>query len=711
MIRLSDLPSDYYERVYAGILGKIIGVYLGRPFEQCSHEDIDQRLGEIWYYVHDRLGQPLIVADDDISGTFTFVRALEDYGYDPGLTPKQIGQTWLNYIIENRTILWWGGMGSSTEHTAYLRLKKGIPAPESGSAALNTTIVAEQIGAQIFIDAWGLLNPNDPGRAADFARRAGSVSHDGEAIYGAQVVAAMVAAAFTSQTIDQLLDTGLSVIPADSQIARLIAEIREWHSAQPNDWRATRQKIADKYGYDKFGGGCHMVPNHALIIHSLLHGEGDFQKSLMIVNTSGWDTDCNSGNVGCILGVLGGLSGLESGPDFRGPVADRLLLPTADGGRCVSDALAETDRILLGAHKMRGLDWKAPKSGAKFHFSLPGATQGWTACDSPGYAGALVVENSGQGSLRILAKDIAHGRPGLVSTPTFASKEQLGTKGYTIAASPTLYPGHEVRALLSAPGSNQSDFSVSLCIRHFNAKDELTLIVGPVIGLQPGEDASLEWTIPDTGGWPIAEIGLLVSSESRAEGEIILDSLTWTGAPTCIFRAPLDAPKHQWGTEPIGRTWRQCWVNGLDLFEWWDAAYRCTQNSGTGLAITGCREWRDYTASAKVSVHMAESAGIAARVQGMKRWYGLLLVPGGKVQLVKELDGRRVLAQAEIDWQLDRVYDLSLTVVGSEISGSIDGVEVVSFTDQESLLDGGGVAFVVEEGRLMSDEMRVVPLG
>ena len=45
-----------------------------------------------------------------------------------------------------------------------------------------------------------------------------------------------------------------------------------------------------------------MVPNHALIIFALLYGDDDFRKSLMIVNTSGWDTDCNSGNVGAILG-------------------------------------------------------------------------------------------------------------------------------------------------------------------------------------------------------------------------------------------------------------------------------------------------------------------------------------------------------------------------------------------------------------------------
>ena len=30
------LPADYEERVYAGVLGKIIGVYLGRPFENWT---------------------------------------------------------------------------------------------------------------------------------------------------------------------------------------------------------------------------------------------------------------------------------------------------------------------------------------------------------------------------------------------------------------------------------------------------------------------------------------------------------------------------------------------------------------------------------------------------------------------------------------------------------------------------------------------------
>ncbi len=128
------IPADYTDRVYAGVLGKMIGVYLGRPFEGWSYERIQRELGDIQGYVHERLGKPLIVTDDDLSGTFTFLRALRDHGMRRDLSPAQIGESWLNYLIEKRTTLWWGGMGNSTEHTAYLRLKSGIPAPESGSA-------------------------------------------------------------------------------------------------------------------------------------------------------------------------------------------------------------------------------------------------------------------------------------------------------------------------------------------------------------------------------------------------------------------------------------------------------------------------------------------------------------------------------------------------------------------------------------------------
>ena len=52
------LDNKYVEKVYAGVLGKIIGVYLGRPFEGWTYERIMGGLGEINYYVHENWACP-----------------------------------------------------------------------------------------------------------------------------------------------------------------------------------------------------------------------------------------------------------------------------------------------------------------------------------------------------------------------------------------------------------------------------------------------------------------------------------------------------------------------------------------------------------------------------------------------------------------------------------------------------------------------------
>ena len=103
------LDKNFEEKVYAGVLGKIIGVFLGRPFEGWSYERIMKELGPINYYVNEKLDFPLPVSDDDITGTFTFLRAFRECNFKKNITAKDIGKTWLNNIIEDKTILWWGG--------------------------------------------------------------------------------------------------------------------------------------------------------------------------------------------------------------------------------------------------------------------------------------------------------------------------------------------------------------------------------------------------------------------------------------------------------------------------------------------------------------------------------------------------------------------------------------------------------------------------
>jgi ADP-ribosylglycohydrolase len=697
-------PPDYSERVYAGVLGKIIGVYLGRPFEGWTHDQIMANFGEIKYYVNDRRDLPLrnhqlVVTDDDISGTFTFLRALPDYDSSLDLTSGQIGQTWLNYIIENRTILWWGGLGNSTEHTAFLRLKDGIPAPHSGSIALNGKVVAEQIGAQIFIDGWGLIAPGDPALAADLARRAASVSHDGEAVYGAQVIAALVAQAFIESDLEKLIATAVTFIPADSILYRLIADVRSWYAGNGQDWYAARAKLVAHYGYDKYGGNCHIIPNHGLIILSLLYSQGNFQRAQTIVNTCGCDTDCNAGNVGCILGVSNGLAAFEGGPDWRGPVADRLYLPTADGGRAISDALRETDFILKTAHAIRGEKWIHPKGEARFHFSLPGSVQGFRS------QGHLKVENTPhptaprQHALTLHYRLESNGETALL-TPTFIPAEAIEMPGYNLLASPTLYPGQTVRAALIANERNSGSVMVGIQLQNYGAGDRVVDIQGPRQSLLPGETIHLEWQVPDLDGAPIAQAGISVSSHEPVEGVIHLDYFSWDGSPNVTFHRPV----------ALGNMWKRQWVNAADFFgDTFGEAFRVIQNRDRGLVITGTREWTDYSVEASITPHLVKAFGLAAHVQGLERYYALLLSNQNTIKLIKRLDGEIVLAERAFPWEFGQSYHLQITMMGNQILVSVDGAMSFKVEDSDRPLSGGGIALVCEEGRIGTEEVSIRP--
>lgn len=704
------LPNDYVERVYAGILGKLIGVYLGRPFEGWSYDQIMTELGEVNYYVHEKLGVPLIVTDDDLSGTFAFLRALPDYGNSIDVTAAQIGQTWLNNIIEERTILWWGGIGNSTEHTAFLRLKNGIKAPESGSMALNSKVVAEQIGSQIFIDGWAMVAPGDPELAADLARRAASVSHDGEAIYGAQVIAAMESAAFFESDINKLIDVGLSVIPGDSLIRRMIDDIREWHAAE-RSWQAARAKLDAHYGYSVYGGNCHIIPNHGLIIHALLYGDDDFQKSLMIVNTSGWDTDCNSGNVGCLLGIKNGLAGIDAGPDWRGPVADRVYLPTADGGSAINDAVNLTFEVVNIGRTLATQPPLDPKRGARFHFELPGSVQGFRLEESIIAKGTATVENvaghSARGSraLAIRCHKLAAGRAARVATPTFIPSREVADyfakDGYQLYASPILHNGQTVRARISADSANPVPLTATLYLNVYGANDRLDIVYGPSVDLRGGDDAVLTWQLDLPTSDPIAKVGIEVTGERGASGTLYLDYVSLGGTPDVTFARPAHG----------GEMWRKAWVDGVDIANiTFGEAFRLVQNSGTGLLMQGTRDWTDYVVSSDITPHIVKSCGIGARVQGMRRYYALLLTAGGMLRLVKALDGTRVLAQRQVGWQLRQTYGLRLRVRGNRIQGWLDGELLFDVIDDDRPLVGGAVALICEEGRMSTEQVVVRPI-
>jgi len=692
-----SIPTDYTNRVYAGVLGKLIGVYLGRPFENWRYKDILEKLGPITYYVHERLGDPLVVTDDDIAGTFTFPRALDDYGISPDLSAEDIGKAWLNYIIEERSILWWGGAGNSTEHTAWLNLARGIPAPASGSIETNGATVAEQIGAQIFIDGWALVSPGNPAQAAKLARAAGSVSHDRESVNAAVLWAAMEAEAFLSKDVDHLLDTGLSYIPKDSLIAKLVADIRAWTSGN-EDWEATRQKIEDTYGYDKYPGNCHVVPNHALMIMALLHAPHDFQRGQMIVNTSGWDTDCNAGNLGCLHGIMLGLEGLEAGPDWRGPVADRLYISSADGGRSITDAVDISLWLANLGRKLAGIPAQpAPKDGAKFHFSLPGSVQGFRPQPSQIAVDDLRV-SSNDTALAIDFKALAPGREAATTTPVFIPHDVLKMRTYDLMASPRLHAGQILRAHVHADKANRGTVEAKLRIRHYTSDDTLADIDMPMGKLlSAGETVTLEWVVPETGYQPIAEVGVvLVSRDGRADGRILLSALTWDGCPDVTFRRPQGA----------GDFWRRAWVSNVHFFsKHFPQDIRISQNRGSGIILQGTRDWTDYAVEADLMLHLGDYGGLVLRAEGQRRYYAARVTRQGELQVVRRRDAdETILASVPLETAFETAFTMVATAKGDRLSVTVGEVTLEA---QDDAFAGGAAGMEIYEGALSSTRIRI----
>lgn len=675
-------PANYLEKVYGGVLGKIIGVYLGRPIEGMRKADIEKTLGLVDHYVHQERGVPLVVSDDDISGTFTFVRALEDSGKGLDTRSFDFGRSWLNYLVDGRTVLWWGGRGMSTEHTAYLNLKEGIEAPESGSIARNGRVVAEQIGAQIFIDAIGMVIPCRPELAAQMAGEAARVSHDGEAVYGAQVVAAMVSAAFGESDMEKLLDIGVSVVPADSLIAEIHRDVRGWKT-QDGNWHRTFERIAEKWGYHKYGGNCHMLPNHALLVLAWAYAGQDFRQAQAIANTCGWDTDCNAANVGSVMGVSLGLKAMTQPYDFQAPFADRIVIPTAEGTYATTDALEVACRLArLGRELMGWNAQPAPKGGAWQHFSLPGSLHGWMAEDldekRPGHCQLVNPADS----LHIQTPPLMAGRKERISTPVLSVP---GGGGYAIMGCPLLYPGQRVTIegtvteVVGTPTARPF-------LRHLRRQSKLFdgWIEGPEYALATGDSLALEIQVPDLGGDPVSSLGVEFAGTEGAWAKLEIERVTVTG--DWHYELP----------QPLGRdTQTAGWINAVtriagSFSDDREPVTRVIQDQGRGILATGSCIWQDYRVSARISLHLPGTGGLVARYQGLGR-YVSLECDTQTISLVETLQGdRRVLGQSPVAWTLDELHLLALECQGNRITAAVDG-QVLCHGETSLLAGGAGI--------------------
>ena len=194
-------------------------------------------------------------------------------------------------------------------------------------------------------------------------------------------------------------------------------------------------------------------------------------------------------------------------------------------------------------------------------------------------------------------------------------------------------------------------------------------------------------------------VGLAVESSSGA-GELLLDRLDWSGQPTVSFSRPARG----------GVMWQRAWVDAVTRVAHGDEPFRLIQDAGLGLLIQGTRDWRDYRVSADVTPHLAEAAGLGARVQGIERGYVLELIGRDRVRLLRRWHGETELAIMSYAWEYGTTYQLTLEVDGSSVRGWVDDRLVADIVDDDTRLVDGAVALTVRDGRTATTMVSVRPV-
>lgn len=696
---MARIPKDYMEKVYAGWLGKIIGVRHGAPIEGWEYDQIKRVYGEIDSYLVDYKD---FAADDDSNGPMFFLRALEDYTHTPDITAEQIGLTWLNYAPYEHGFYWWGGYGKSTEHTAYLNLRNGIMAPRSGSIEQNGAAVAEQIGGQIFIDTWGLVVPGDPKLAAQYAEKAASVSHGGNGIYGGMFIAACISAAFVEQDIEKIIETGLSTIPQDCEYVRMARDVIDFYRKNPDNWRDCFKFIKDNYGYDRYPGVCHIIPNSALIIMSLLYSEGDFSKAINICNMAGWDTDCNVANVGTIMGVRNGLDGIDY-DKWRKPINDFLACSSVIGSLNIMDIPWCAVYIAKLAYKIAGekcpTEWEDILHGgaAKFHFEFPGSTHGFRV-DSDidrtlEYALNHTEEEaySGKGALKLIAKPLAGGDELRLFHKTYYRPEDFHDSRYDPSFSPILYPGQSLRCFVKLPEDTRTGVLACLYVRDGNSGHD---VEGPKLELNPGEWVKLDFDIPRMDGACLIEAGVKFIPTSGSDALVAyLDDFDFMGTPD--YSIDFAKERMEVWTGLHREVSQFSYLKGIWKLEDNELSGSC---SDFGEAYTGAYDWKDYTYEITMIPKLGDYHQINFRVQGAIRSYAVGLAPDNKLVLYKNENGYRTLVEMDYPWEYEKEYTFKVQVKGPEIKVMSGGQVLIAFTDTDFPYLTGQVGMSILKG-------------
>ncbi|MFO7775737.1 MAG: ADP-ribosylglycohydrolase family protein [Candidatus Hydrogenedentota bacterium] len=311
--------TELLDKVSGFWLGQLVGNYLGFPFENVYVEEAIPVLVDKYYTPFNADGLRInrddhrayapymftafdgAYSDDDTDIEFVTLHAIEEHGLD--INYEQITDAWKTHI--NRRI--W-----VSNRTARDLMDEGLIPPQTGTKENNPNWF--QIDPQLVNEIWSAFYPGLPNKAAERAEWGARITNDSWGVHPTIVYGVMISEAFFSDDPLHLVETAMEHIPAEGPFHEGMADLLDWYEEDPDDWRATRQKLHDKYyHYDEDGYQAPVSVVSSLInglcgVMAVLYGEGDFEKTVGIAVSAGYDCDNQAATAGGLIGVMHGAS-------------------------------------------------------------------------------------------------------------------------------------------------------------------------------------------------------------------------------------------------------------------------------------------------------------------------------------------------------------------------------------------------------------------
>ena len=330
----ASLPDESVlrDKLTAAWRGRVCGCMLGLPIECIRTFELWPFLqatdnwplhryitsADVQHPIADTIGFPLrsrtyadmltdgFMGDDDTNYTFMASYIIDRWGR--AFTSNNVCDAWKHTQVMYAY--------ATAEKVAYRNMIAGYYAP---GCALYKNPFREWIGAQIRGDYFGYINPGDPETAAEMAWRDARISHVKNGIYGEMFSAAMNAAAMVTDSVEEVVLSGMAQIPSTSRLyAGLSAVLDAFREGE--DWDTFLTGFLKRYNELDPHDAVHTIPNAMLVAAALLWGGGDFSRTVCLAVQGTFDTACNGATAGSVVGMMVGTQGIDR--QWTDPIGD-----------------------------------------------------------------------------------------------------------------------------------------------------------------------------------------------------------------------------------------------------------------------------------------------------------------------------------------------------------------------------------------------------